>query len=64
MDVADEAFLETESNIAYQIQHSKYQRSFRSVKPEGYCHYCEDEVEGEKLFCNGKCAALFERHRR
>ena len=64
MDVADKAFFETESNINYQIQYSKHSRSFRSVKPEGYCHYCDNEVGGGKLFCNGKCATLFERHRR
>jgi len=63
MDVADEAFLETESNLIYQLNKNK-QRFFRSVKPEGYCHYCEDEVEGEKLFCDGKCATLFERKKR
>lgn len=64
MDSADTAFLEIENSIHYQIQVAKNKLSRRSLKPEGYCHYCEDEVEGKKLFCNGKCATLFERHKR
>ena len=60
---ATESFLETESDLLRHFNHTKQQRHFRSVKPEGYCHYCEDEVEGEKLFCNGKCATLFERQK-
>ena len=63
MDVADNAFLEMESTIKYQIHLAKRQKNVRSVKPEGYCHYCEEEVEGERLFCNGKCASSFERKR-
>lgn len=61
MDVADEAFLETESRLSYILHVNKGKRYSKSVKPEGFCHYCEDEVVGEKLFCDGKCATLFER---
>lgn len=64
MDVADVAFTESESALNYHLGINRTRRSERSVKPEGFCHYCEDEVEGEKLFCDGKCASLFERHKR
>ena len=63
MDVAEAAFLETESTLKYQLHLVRRQKNFRSVRPEGFCHYCEEEVQGVKLFCNGKCASSFERKR-
>lgn len=30
----------------------------------GECHYCGDEVEEPKLFCNGTCATKFARKER
>lgn len=64
MNTADFAFLEIESRLQHQLNAAKSYRSDRSVKPEGYCHNCEEEVQGEKLFCNGKCATQFERNKR
>ena len=26
----------------------------------GSCHYCEEEVEGDRLFCSPECAADYE----
>ena len=26
----------------------------------GFCHYCEEEVEGNKVFCDHECSADYE----
>ena len=38
-----------------------YRKPVPKIAPVGECHFCGDEVEGFKLFCNGQCAARYER---
>ncbi len=33
----------------------------REIQPNGACHYCKEPVDGKKLFCDGHCAADWER---
>lgn len=61
MDTADLANSLVEQKLENHLKHHQLtkDRNFRSVKPEGYCHTCFEEVEGAKLFCDGKCASKF-----
>lgn len=61
MDRADRAFVEVDEQLKAEARNhnNASNRSFRSVKPEGFCHTCYEEVEGKKLFCDGKCASKF-----
>lgn len=61
MDTADLASTLVEQRLENHIKRHQLNasRQFRSVKPEGFCHTCYEEVEGEQLFCNGKCASKF-----
>lgn len=32
------------------------------IKPTGRCHYCDEDIEEPKLFCDGDCADDFEKY--
>lgn len=57
-----------EADIADVIQARNLEQSLmavRSTKPgivaNGTCHFCEEEVEGKKLFCDEHCQQDWER---
>lgn len=31
----------------------------RVIQPEGYCHTCYEDVQGQKLFCDSHCAKMY-----
>ena len=61
MDRAEQAASLAQETLDYNIQRAirNSKRPQASIKPMGYCHTCDTEVEGEKLFCNGRCASKF-----
>lgn len=60
MNRGDEAYLTSEQfQQEAMAKHREQKHQFRSVKPEGFCHTCYKEVDGDKLFCNGRCASKF-----
>lgn len=58
MDEADIAFSQTEKYINECIKNGKSLKT-RTLKPVGFCHYCTEDVVGDKLFCNGDCSSLY-----
>ena len=58
MDVADQSFDEEQAYIADRIRKSTKRVS--KVKPVGYCHCCFEDLPEDKLFCNDKCATIYE----
>jgi hypothetical protein len=36
----------------------------RELQPIGACHWCNDYVKGDKLFCSSECAEDWEHHRK
>lgn len=36
----------------------------RSLKPEGHCHYCYEDVDENKLFCGVACADRYNHQQR
>jgi hypothetical protein len=56
-DIADDAscLQEQELNFAF------HSRTRATLPATGECHFCEEPVEGEKLFCDHHCAKDWER---
>jgi predicted nucleic acid-binding Zn ribbon protein len=36
----------------------------RELQPIGACHWCNEYVKGDKLFCSSECAEDWEHHRK
>lgn len=36
----------------------------REINPSGFCHFCEEPVHGNKLFCDADCSTDYERTKR
>ena len=56
MDDADRADQEAESNLAECL----YRARAPALRPKGRCHFCDEPVDGNKLFCEKACAEDFE----
>ncbi len=59
MDIVDESFNEEQAYISERIR-NVHKRKLVKIKPDGYCHNCFEDLEGEKIFCNNKCATQYE----
>lgn len=61
----DQASFQELSHLEFTIKgiQSKCEDEKRDLEPEGYCHYCGEDIESPKLFCNGEHAAIFEKRR-
>jgi len=53
MDEADRAQLDIEKELEAQLT---YRKPEPKLQPNGICHYCYEEIEDGKLFCNAACA--------
>lgn len=62
MDIVDKSFEEEQAYLNHKIKHSV--KKVHNIRPDGYCHFCFEEVEENKLFCNKKCADAYELNRR
>jgi len=59
MDDCDNADKEVENNIRNCIFLSTKLKDKDRIFPNGECHDCYEPVEGNKLFCNNKCASSY-----
>ena len=59
MDLVDQSQVEVD-NINYMA--TQYKKEIPSIVPNGECHFCGEEVEGIKLFCDYKCAQAYEKY--
>jgi hypothetical protein len=39
-----------------------YRKPVPSIHPVGQCHWCEEDLEGLKLFCGSDCATRYNRY--
>ena len=62
-DDADKAELRIEDMIEDGLAKVRRRMEDRQLTPTGTCHNqaCNDEVEGQRLFCGLKCSQEFER---
>lgn len=59
MDLVDEAFVEEQNYISGALKGSK-KKNYK-LMPKGECHYCSEEIEKDKLFCNSDCATNYDK---
>lgn len=59
MDVIDRASQEEENILIANIAAAK--RKTLHLEPTGKCHFCDEIVEGKKLFCNQDCSSDYDR---
>lgn len=62
-DILDQAQLHTENELQEAIIAARSTPVTPGVKPEGYCHYCFEDIEEPQLFCNADCATNHERRK-
>ena len=53
MDEADLAEVERENALAIAMRQRK---EAPALRPKGVCHFCDEAVDGERLFCDNYCA--------
>jgi hypothetical protein len=58
-DEADKAQLHVDNAISAAVQ---YRKPVPNIHPIGLCHWCEEDLEGLKLFCDGDCATRYNRY--
>lgn len=56
MDDVDRAAIKTETEIDDAIAHARHALTTRSLQPVGACHWCNESISGQRLFCDGECA--------
>lgn len=57
MDDVDHANLKSDAMIEAAITHSRRSLTQRKLQPVGACHWCNERVGGQQLFCDGDCAS-------
>lgn len=40
----------------------KVRRDVPDIVPTGKCHYCDEDIEMPKLFCDGDCADDYDKY--
>lgn len=55
-DIADDADEQIQANLDLALQQARSQR--RRYQPCGACHFCGEEVTGQKIFCDSDCEQL------
>ena len=61
MDFVDQSQVEVD-NINYMA--TQYRKEIPRIVPNGECHFCGEEVEGIKLFCDCKCSEAYDKYRK
>jgi len=59
MDEIDRAQIEVERQLDRALI---YRKPEPKIKPAGYCHWCGEDVDGNKLFCDAACAKRHHNH--
>lgn len=59
MDVIDRASQEEENILKANIAAAK--RKTFHLEPKGNCWFCDEKIEGAKLFCDQDCSCDYER---
>lgn len=62
MDVADKAEAQEAMQREAAINAARINQGPK-LQHTGLCHYCEEEVEAPKLFCDGHCAGRYEQRK-
>ncbi len=58
MDIIDRASQEEEYILSSQLAVAK---KAHRIHPKGTCHYCDEVVKGDKLFCDADCLMDYDR---
>lgn len=61
MDDADRAEDKIENTISDGLEKIRRRMEARELEPCGACHWCNDYVKGERLFCCKECSDDWER---
>ena len=61
MDVCDRADSEIKFDVQRSYKESLSRDYYKSVVATGSCNYCEEPVEGAKLYCDHECAKEHDR---
>ncbi len=59
MDVIDIASEQEAVMLAAQIQQAS--KSYNKLVPKGTCHYCDEDVPSDRLFCNRDCSQDYDK---
>lgn len=62
-DMIDASQITQEVELQYHIEKQLNTVVAKGPSPEGYCHYCYEDVTEEQLFCNSDCADGYERRK-
>lgn len=62
MDIIDISSEKEAVMLAAQIQQASKIRN--KLIPKGACHYCDEEVKEQSLFCNGDCSFDYEKEQK
>ncbi|MGL5309443.1 MAG: hypothetical protein ACRDAL_02450 [Plesiomonas shigelloides] len=55
-DVIDRAELEIERNVDRQVSAARASIKCRMLKPKGRCHFCDEQVVNQALYCDHDCS--------
>ena len=58
-DIADNSFNEEQAYIEENRRNVKTKK-YAKLNPVGYCHFCFENLDDKKLFCNDKCATIYD----
>lgn len=61
MDIVDRASDEADRILENQIAAVK---RIKHLKHNNKCHYCEEGIEGKKLFCNAFCSEDYDKEQK
>lgn len=59
-DICDKAGDTTDMLNGYRIKELQARSKTRQLHPTGNCYYCNEVIDGEKLFCDKACAEDWE----
>lgn len=62
MDILDHA--QTVSDLMLDVAIQNARPKGRALTPKKACHFCDEPVDGEKLFCDMDCSADWEKLQR
>lgn len=61
MDDADRAETRAQEILDDAMENVKRYLQRREIEPCGACHYCNDYVTVQRLFCSAECASDYEK---
>lgn len=55
--MADDADRVTERMEIEEELRRRFRPTTKTLQPTGFCHWCNEEVDHPKLYCDGDCAS-------